>query len=235
MTTRSLIAAVWMSALVALIGCYEPIRDTRGGWERAAPGWVVKKPGERARERARARTGAVAQDKPATAPSTAFKPDKEIVNPILEAKGNWTVRVWFFYGNPKTKRSALSYANAMAKLLQRKGYHPYVTDQLSQAIVSVGAWESKEDPDLKRVWREMYEGWLEAHRGRKSTFRNSMEQWYTGKTVLGDEPRPISILDLQMKMKGAYGMALTDDEKRRYKEYLENQQRRMYGFDRFGN
>jgi len=232
MSCRGVLGVVLAAGLLAAAGCYEPIRDTRGGWERAAPNWVVKKPGEApaagpVREQAKEPTKEAAP--------VRFKPDTEFINPILEAKGNWTIRVWFFYGNPRKKRSALSYANDMARSLQGKGYTPYITDMLTKAIVTVGAWDEANDPELKRVWREMYDGWLETHRGKQSTFSKTMSQWYSKKTVFGDQPRPISILDLQMKMKGAYGIQPTPDELKRYKEYLAGQQKKMYGYDRFGN
>jgi len=233
MRRRTWIALGLLATLVLAAGCYEPMRDTQGGWERAAPDWVVKKPGEVSAARA---AGQPAAASAAPVPQEAqFKPVTEIVHPILEAKGNWTIRVWFFYGNPETRTSGVSYANDMAKKLEAKGYQPYVTDLLSSAIVSVGAWDDPHDPELKRVWREMYDGWLEAHRGRKSTFQRTMEQWYDRNTVFGDQPRPISVIDLQMKMKGAYGIPLTEEEKKRYGEYLENQKKKMYGYDRFGN
>jgi len=164
----------------------------------------------------------------------AYKPDKEIVHPILEAKGNWTVRMAFYSPVPKKQLTALHYANNHCRTLRKRGYEAYVTDFIVKAIVSIGSFDDPHDPELERIWREAYEGWLELHGGRKSTFRQTYEQWYSGKTVFGDHPTPVSILDLQMKMMSAYQMEPTAEQKARYKKYLDGQQKRMYGYDRYG-
>jgi len=212
-----------MPALLAAAGCYQEMNRTHRSFADAAPQGRAS-PNVRMGEpkAAAARPGDADAAKPR---EVKMQADEKIVNPILDARGNWTVRVAWTYCNLTTKRSALSYANELAESLQKKGYRPYVTDFLTRAIVSVGAWDDPQDPELKRVWKEMYDAWLEVHGGHKSGFRAAMEGFYGKDTPFGDHPMPVSIIDLQVKMKGAYGIELTEDDKRRYKEYREGRRR----------
>ena len=52
-----------------------------------------------------------------------------------------------------------------------------------------------------------------------------MEKFYGDKTVFGDQPWPVSIIDLQIKMKGAYKIPLTEEDKALYREYTKGRVR----------
>jgi len=193
--------------------------------------WVVKKP----------ETGAVSPGggalatNPATSPivvtpakpskpsnEEVYKPDSEsqIVHPIFEADGEWTVRVAFYHPDATKGLSALRYANDAARTMRKNGYEAYVTDFQAIAIVSIGSFKDKHDPELIRLWNQAYDDWLKIHGGRKSTFREQMESFYGENTVFGDQPWPVRILELRVKMKNAYKIPLTDDEKQRYEEFM---------------
>ena len=226
------IAALGLAALLAaLSGCTEPQQPQRQSFLHNNP-WTVKKPGE-------GRTGsnsvvttpagtpgmATTQDPTAgylaaQAPGTAYKADTEIVSPIINCRGNWTVRLAFYNPDPQKKLTALYFANQHVRNLCKQGYDAYVTDLVSKAIVSVGSFENENDPKLLETWRQAYDDWMKIYGGRKSPFRESMEQFYGNKTVFGDQPWPVAVIDLQIKMKGAYHIPLTDDDKRRYKDYI---------------
>lgn len=223
------LAGVFATA-VLLVGCEEAPPPRRSSFLQDNP-WVVKKPWETAKAGSNpvvqpggssstvAASPGVA-DAHTSGPPVAYKPDTEIVSPILEAKGNWTVRLAFYNPAPDKGLSALYYANQHARTLIKQGYPAYVTDLISKAIVSVGAFDSENDPKLLEMWRGAYEDWLKIYGGRKSPFREEMERFYGGQTVFGDQPWPVSIIDLQIKMKGAWKIPLTEQDKQRYKEYI---------------
>jgi hypothetical protein len=228
MKTRYAGAAATALALVLAAGCQQqPVRETRGGWFGENHAWEVKKPSDQ---------GATPRQKPRT-PSepVEMKRDSEIVSPIFNARGKWTIRLAFFHDDRKTGHSALHYANDFARTLRTKGHDAFVTDLRSMAIVSMGQFNDERDPQLISTWRQAYEDWMRIHGGRESQFRLQMQEFYGGKTVFGDQPWPVSIIDLQMKMKSAYKIQPTEEEKRLYKEYLDRQQARMRGFDRIEN
>jgi len=226
MRTRHLLRVVCLPAAVLLIGCYveqttkrKDFFDDSHPWAVSAP-TTVQAPGQPPRPVAAKPT------EPEKAEPVQYKPDTEIVSPILEARGNWTLRMAFFNPNEKKKLSALHYANDFARNLIKKGYDAYVTDLISLAIVSIGSYDDPRDEELTKIWRMAYEEWLAIHGGRKSHFRQEMERFYGGKTVFGDQPWPVSIIDLQVKMKGAYKIPLTEEDKRRHKEYRDRQKAR---------
>jgi hypothetical protein len=185
--------------------------------------WVVKKPD----------TGVVTPGEPG-APvrsitpkerpkAPEFKPDSEsqVVHPIFEADGKWTVRVAFYHADQTTGLSALHYANEAARRMRKNGYEAYVTDFQSLAIVSLGSFKDEHDPELLSLWKSAYEDWLKIRGGQKSEFRKQMEEFYGENTVFGDQPWPVRIIELQVKMKAAYKIPLTDDDKRRYEEFMK--------------
>jgi hypothetical protein len=228
MTTHRIAFALAVVAAAAwLAGCESSPPPRRTSFLQNNP-WVVKKPGEAGRG-----NNAVVQRPEGAVTSSpqpgdsylanqrgTYKADTEIVSPILEAKGNWTVRLAFYNPTPQDGRTALHYANQHARALREKGYDAYVTDFISKAIVSVGAFEREDDPKLIDLWRECYDDWLKIYQGRKSPFRQTMEQFYGGETVFGDQPWPVAIVDLQIKMKNAYRIPITPEDQARYKEYI---------------
>ncbi len=158
-----------------------------------------------------------------------YKPDTEMpLHPIFEARGMWTVRMLFFHANRKKGTSALHNANNYVRVLRKKGYEAYVTDRLSTAIVSIGSFNREDDPEMIKIWRDAHNQWRRIHKG-KSGFQKSLERWHGKNIPFGDDPRPISIIDLQIKMKGAYKMPVTADDKRRFKAYKEWQKKRRGG------
>ncbi|HUW55017.1 MAG TPA: hypothetical protein VMZ92_00120 [Planctomycetota bacterium] len=218
MRIQQLTLVVLLAAIPVFAGC--------GGGEAPPPKrtpflhdnpWVVKAPTEA--PPAPGAPPAPPPEKPKPKPVT-YKPDTEVVHPIFEANGKWTVRVAFYNPNPRKKLSALHYANDHCRTLRRQGYEAYVTDLISLAIVSVGSFSDDRDPKLVDTWREAHEAWLKLRGGKKSTFQEDMDRHYGGRTVFGDQPRPVSIIDLQVKMKGVYKIPLTEEDKRRHKEYL---------------
>ena len=226
MKARCLVLVAFLLVLSGVVGCNQPPPPPKQShWlQRAPSGWLAKGGTTQARQ-----VQAAEKPKP-----VAYKPDKEIVHPILGVQGNWTVRLAFYSPNPKKRLTALHYANNHCRALRKQGYEGYVTDFIVKAIVSIGSFDDPRDPELERIWREAYEGWLKLHGGRKSAFRRTFEQWYAGKTVFGDHPRPISIIRLQMEMMSAYQMKPTAEQKARYKKYLDDQQKKMYGYDLYG-
>jgi len=209
--------------LPTAIGCYEPIQETRKGWFTEDHPWVVKGSGTPSVEPGRPTPPA----KPPEPPKPVeFKPDTEIVSPILEAKGKWTVRLAFYYDDEQRRLTALHYANNHARTLRQNGFEGYVTDLPGSAIVSVGSFDDERDPELLKLWREAYDEWLKMHGGRKSGFREKMEEFYGEKTVFGDQPWPVSIIELQVQMKARYNIPLTEEDKIRYKDYLNARTRK---------
>ena len=228
MTTHRIALGLAVVAAAWLAGCESEPPPKRSSFLQNNA-WVVKKPGPAgsgSSAAARRPIEGTVSSSPQPGDSylasrrAAYKPDTDIVSPILGAKGNWTVRLAFYNPTPQDGHSALYYANQHARVRRSKGYDAYVTDFISKAIVSVGAFEREDDPKLIDLWRECYEDWLKIYQGRKSPFRQSMEQFYGGETVFGDQPWPVAIIDLQIKMKGAYQDPLTPEDKARYKEYI---------------
>jgi hypothetical protein len=218
MEARRLAAAAFSLVVLAAAGCGESPPPRKPSFLEDNP-WVVKS--------ATVETGRSTPAKSPEPPKPAeFKPDSEIVSPILDAKGKWTVRLIFFYPDVKAGLSGLHYANNHARTLRQKGYEAYVTDLVSFAIVSIGSFNDERDPELIKIWRESYEDWLKIRGGRKSAFREEMERFYGEKTVFGDQPWPVSIIELQVQMKGAYKIPLTEEDKKRYKDFLNARTRR---------
>ena len=151
----------------------------------------------------------------------APKPDDPIEWPIWAAKGKWTVRLAFYNPTPDKGFSALHYANIHAHALREKGYDAYITDLITKAIVTVGSFENSNDPKLVEIWRQGYEDWTKIYGGRVSPFRESMQRFYGNNTVFGDQPMPVSIIELQVAMKNAYHVPLTDEDKARYQEFMK--------------
>ena len=160
---RVLFAVAYAGALM-LTGCEQP-PPTRTTFLQDNP-WAVKAPAEQGGTRPASSTPAPAPSKP-----VEYKPDTEVVSPIFNAKGKWTVRLAFYKPNPQKKLSALYYANDLARRLRADGHDAYVTDLISLAIVSVGTFNDERDPELLRLWKQAYEDWLKIHGGRKSSFR----------------------------------------------------------------
>jgi hypothetical protein len=224
MTIHRFTAAAVLAALLGLAaGCAEQQPEEKVPWyfDSEQNPWVVRGAREGAPGATPARNTAPAE----SASPVQYKPDSDIVHPILEAKGNWTVRVIFYHPSPDKGLSALYYANQHARKARENGYDAYVTDLISMAIVSVGSFESEDDPKLKEIWRQSYDEWMKIHGGKESAFRESMERAYGKDTVFGDQPWPVSIIDLQVKMKNAYRIPLTEDDKRRHKEYISRRVR----------
>lgn len=215
MKTRHLAVSALLLMSAALAGCGEPQPQKRRSFLHDNP-WVAEKPAERTARKS---------SPPVKPRPAAYKPVKKIVHPIFEADGKWTVRVAFYRSNPKKKLTALHYANELAKALRKKGEEAYVTDLISLAIVSVGTFDRARDPELTRTWRKYYDGWLALRKGRKSQFRESMEHFYGARTIFGDQPWPVGIIDLQVKMKSAYKIPLTAEDKKRHKKYLKERVR----------
>ena len=216
---RVLLAASALAIALIAAGCEEPPPPRKKNFLEDNP-WVVKKPWEKGTGAGTAANPATGQIGPAPAKPLVFKADTEIVSPILNATGKWTIRLAFYHPEPDKQLSALFFANQHARELRKKGYDAYVTDLIGLAIVSVGSFDDERDPKLVELWRECYEDWTKIFGGRKSAFRESMEQFYGDKTVFGDQPWPVSIIEMQVKMKAAYKIDLTEDDKRRYKEFV---------------
>ncbi len=233
MTMKRWAAAACCAAMLGMLsGCDDAPQQTRRSNFLKDNAWVAKKPGQSGSAgtnpvverpgdtRTTGAPGDSALAAQSAGGSATYKPDSEVVSPILNARGNWTVRLAFYNPTPDKGLSALYYANQHARELRRKGYDAYVTDLISKAIVTVGAFDSENDPKLVELWRQSYEDWMKIYGGHKSPFRESMEQFYGNKTVFGDQPWPVSIIDLQIKMKGAYKIPLTEEDKQRYKDYI---------------
>lgn len=222
-TERPAALALGLMMLV-VSGCEEPPPQHQSHWfpeGGPASEWKVKTTVDSSgRVREVPKTRPKKESKP-----VRYKPDTEIVSPILNARGNWTVRVAFYHPNPEKRLSALHYANNHARALIKQGYEAYITDILSLTIVSIGSYNDKRDPKLLETWREAYDAWLKLHGGQKSGFRRHMEEFYGNRTVFGDQPWPVSIIDLQVKMKGAYNIPITEEDKRRHREYMRKGKR----------
>ncbi len=227
------VAAAAALAMTILLGCEDPqpqsTRPTTSFLEDNP--WVVRKPG---RGTAVASTGETRVDNPVANQTVqrgesylthkagvAARPDDPIEWPIWAARGKWTVRLAFYNPTPDTGYSALHYANIHARELRKKGYEAYITDLISKAIVTVGSFDSPNDPQLIALWRQAYEDWTKIYGGRASPFRESMARFYGNNTVFGDQPMPVAVIELQVAMKNAYGVALNEEDKAKYLEFTK--------------
>jgi hypothetical protein len=136
---------------------------------------------------------------------------------ILQAQGRYTIRVAFFYDNPDTGYRAVHYANNAANHLRAAGEEAYVTSLGTRAILSVGTFDEKSDPELRATWRRQYQAYLERNGGKESAYRRKMVQIHGKDTPLGDQPWPVSVATLQIKMKQTLNMPVTEEDKERYR------------------
>jgi|GEM_PF-6542504 hypothetical protein len=228
MNVRRWTTAAFSVMMLAAAGCGgEAPPPKRASFLENNP-WVVRKP----EPRAVSDGGDTGANNPTT-PATPVKPRKdpkaevyrpdsesEVVHPIFEADGKWTVRVAFYHPDNTKGLSALHYANDAARTMRKNGYEAYVTDLQSLAIVSIGSFKDEHDPELIKLWNAAYDDWLKIHGGKNSAFREKMQEFYGDKTVFGDQPWPVRIIELQVKMKLAYKITPTDDENKRYQEFM---------------
>lgn len=136
--------------------------------------------------------------------------------PITNAGGNWTIRAYTFYslaGQP----SAAKQADDMADYYRKQGREAWVTDMGNRAILSVGSFTDSKDPRLTAAWKQEYTDYLKIHGGRASDFQKQLDSYYEGSGALGDQPWPVDLKVLQMKMKLTQGK-ITQEEFNRYME-----------------
>lgn len=230
MSARQLTTIVLILTMLVVFGCEtQTVTKRRRGmlegfsqWE-SSPNARTSSSGGRTRS-----VSGVSNSGTSNSEVVVHKPDTEMpVHPIFEAKGRWTVRLLFFYPNKKKGTTALHNANNYVRARRKKGDEVYVTDLLSSAIVSVGSFDRDDDPKMIEIWRKAHNQWRRIH-GGKSGFQKTMERLHKTKTF-GDDPRPISIIDLQIKMKGIYKMPVTVEDKRRWKDYQEWLKKRRGG------
>ena len=136
--------------------------------------------------------------------------------PITNAAGNWTIRAYTFYslaGQP----SAAQQADDLAGYYRKQGREAWVTDMGNRAILSVGSFSDPKDPRLTAAWKLEYADYLKIHGGRETDFQKQLDNYYEGSGALGDQPWPVDLKMLQMKMKLTQGR-ITQDEFNRYME-----------------
>jgi hypothetical protein len=148
--------------------------------------------------------------------------DGRVHYPITEATGLYTIRVGFYNSLPRKGIDAVTEANEAADALRRAGHEAYVTDLKTLAIVTVGSYDSRDDPRMKALWQRFYEAWeRKAGRTTLGMAQRELEKWYGEDTPLGNRPWPTPVITLQYKMKTAQG-TLTEADEQRYRNYLES-------------
>lgn len=140
--------------------------------------------------------------------------------PITSATGKYTVRTNFFWAQGDS--SAAELADQLAEVYRRGGQDAYVTDLGNRAILSVGSFESRNDPRLIATWRKEYAKYQKLHGGTDSTFQQQLDRFHEDNRALGDRPYPESIELLQMKMKRVRG----EISREQYLEFLEEYRKR---------
>ena len=146
---------------------------------------------------------------------------RQAMYPITEARGRYTIRVGFYRSWPRKGIDGLEEANKAAIALRRAGHEAYVTDMITQAIVTVGTFDDKDDPRLKATWKGFYEEWQrKAGHTTLGQAQKELEKWYGEDTPFGSRPWPVAIISQQRKMKKALGTWTAADEQR-YQDYLE--------------
>jgi len=123
--------------------------------------------------------------------------------PITDANGKWTVRVGFYYGQGQSTAAQL--ADQAAEGYRKAGREAYVTDMGVNAILTVGSFTDPKDPRLIATWQQERDDYLRAHGGKESSFQQDMNRFFEGSRAVGDQPWPVDIERLQMRMKYTQG------------------------------
>ena len=156
-------------------------------------------------------------NKPAPQPTGRIRP-VNVKYPITQARGMYTIRVTVFYGQGTS--TAAKWAGELADAYRASGREAYVTDLGSRAVLTVGSFTDPKDSALYAAWKRENDDYLKRSGGRPSSFQQQMDRFYGGAGPLRDEPYPVEIEPLQMRMKLTQGKITQAQYEKWNQEYL---------------